>query len=130
MRAILARGAPARKGSAHARARACLTRARTRWRIAAPCQPSTPPPPSPPATRAADLLLGIPFLLFLNSLPGFYTSKLYPYSNTWWSLVTEVQFYLLLPLLPLSLRPGTGRRTGAVLLLAYATTYGAFLLRL
>jgi peptidoglycan/LPS O-acetylase OafA/YrhL len=40
-----------------------------------------------------------PFLVFLNPLAGPYA--LWPFSIGWWSLATEVQFYVLLPLLPL-----------------------------
>src|SRR5262249_35304911 len=40
-----------------------------------------------------------PFLVFMNPLAGPFA--LWPFSIGWWSLSTEVQFYLLLPLLPL-----------------------------
>lgn len=41
----------------------------------------------------------MPYLLFLNSFAGM-ADVLFPFSNVWWSLATEVQFYLLLPVLP------------------------------
>ena len=40
-----------------------------------------------------------PFLVFLNPLAGPFA--LWPFSIGWWSLATEVQFYVVLPLLPL-----------------------------
>jgi peptidoglycan/LPS O-acetylase OafA/YrhL len=46
----------------------------------------------------------------------------------WWSLATEVQFYLVLPLLPLFLRSRGGRRVGAAIALTYAMAYAAFAL--
>jgi peptidoglycan/LPS O-acetylase OafA/YrhL len=78
------------------------------------------------AQKPADLTHGLPYLAFLNAIPGF-TVPLDPYSNVWWSLATEAQFYLLLPLLPLALRSRLGRLVGLLVLLAYAGVYGAFL---
>ncbi|HJQ82443.1 MAG TPA: acyltransferase family protein, partial [Candidatus Binatia bacterium] len=49
------------------------------------------------ASRPADVLRGVPYLLFLNSFQGLAVS-LQPYSNVWWSLATEIQFYMVLPL--------------------------------
>lgn len=37
-----------------------------------------------------------PYLLFLNSIAGM-VDPMMPWSAVWWSLATEVQFYLLLP---------------------------------
>lgn len=78
------------------------------------------------AATVADLARGLPYLAFLNSFAGWFT-PLPPYSAVWWSLSTEVQFYLLLPLLPLCLRTGQGRAVGAALLLMWAVAYGAYL---
>jgi peptidoglycan/LPS O-acetylase OafA/YrhL len=72
------------------------------------------------AHRAVDLLRGVPYLLFLNGVPGV-VSPLRPYSNVWWSLATEVQFYLLLPALPVVLRSRRGLRWGVG---AYVIAYG------
>lgn len=55
------------------------------------------------ARQPVHLLRGLPYLLFLNSFSGT-VIRLWPHSDVWWSLATEVQFYLLLPLLPLVLR--------------------------
>ena len=49
------------------------------------------------AEAPADLLRGLPYLIFLNSNEDWVRS-LFPYSTAWWSLATEVQFYLVLPL--------------------------------
>jgi len=70
------------------------------------------------AHRFADLLRGVPYLVFLNSVAGL-TVPLPPYSDVWWSLATEVQFYVLLPMLPFFLRSRLGRSIGAALLMAY-----------
>jgi len=55
--------------------------------------------------QIANLGGALPYLLFLNSLPGM-GSPLPPWSDVWWSLATEVQFYLLLPVLGLARRGG------------------------
>ena len=52
------------------------------------------------AHRPADLLAGVPWLLFLQSFLNL-APPLLPYSIPWWSLATEVQFYLALPMKPL-----------------------------
>ncbi len=68
-------------------------------------------------------LLGVlPYFFFLNALPGV-GLQMMPYSLTWWSLATEVEFYFLLPLLVLGLRWRWG---GAALLVGFAAVYGAF----
>ena len=74
------------------------------------------------ASRPADLERALPYLAFMNSVSGWYTA-MPPYSDVWWSLCTEVQFYLLLPLVgarpvvpdpaPPALRPSA--QQGAVL---------------
>lgn len=78
------------------------------------------------AAAPRDVLRGLPYLVFLNSADGFYTPLL-PYSSDWWSLATEVQFYLLLPLLPLCLRSPRLRWVGAAVLLTYFAAYAGFL---
>lgn len=79
------------------------------------------------ASRPADLLVGLPHLVFLNATTWFYTSELMPYRGVWWTLATEAQFYVLLPLLPFFLRTRRARRLGALLLAAYSAAYYAFL---
>ena len=77
------------------------------------------------ARQPADLLHGLPYLVFLNAWQRF-ALPLEPFSAVWWSLATEVQFYLLLPAIAWSLRKRQ-RRLGAVVLLAYGVAYAAFL---
>ena len=64
-----------------------------------------------------------PFLVFLNPLAGPYA--LWPFSIGWWSLATEVQFYVVLPLLPLV--ACTAPRA-ALALGAYAVVYVLFMI--
>ena len=75
------------------------------------------------ADRWQDLQRGFPYLVFLNAFPGW-TVPIQPYSAVWWSLATEVHFYLLLPSLPFFLRR---RRLGTAVLAGYAAAYGLFL---
>jgi peptidoglycan/LPS O-acetylase OafA/YrhL len=76
------------------------------------------------AQHLAELRWAFPYLLFLNSFAGVRT-PLDPYSSVWWSLATEVQFYLLLPVLPLFLRSARGRWIGATLVCGYVAAYAA-----
>jgi len=76
-----------------------------------------------------DLSNAIPYLVFLNSFVG-YTVSLAPYSDVWWSLAAEVQFYLLLPLLPLFLSSRPGRVLGVGALVVFVYYYTAFVLQL
>ena len=76
------------------------------------------------ASRPADLLRSVPHLLFLSWIPPL-AAPLRRYSAVWCSLETEMQFYLLLPLLVVFLRTPGGRRTGLAILTIYATAYVA-----
>lgn len=73
------------------------------------------------------LLRAIPHMLFLTAVPGI-VNLLPPYGGVWWSLVTEAEFYLLLPLLPLALSTPWGRRVGLAVLALYAAFYVAAML--
>src|SRR5262245_11859290 len=73
------------------------------------------------ATRPVELLRGVPYLLFLDAVPGL-TTPLTPYSEVWWTLATEVQFYLALPVLAWIGRRG-GWRVATVLAIAYVAAY-------
>ena len=65
----------------------------------------------------------LPYMTFLN---GFGVGiPMLPYSAVWWSLATEVQFYMVLPLLPLCVR-WRGGGMGTLVLAACATAYAAF----
>lgn len=77
------------------------------------------------AERAADWLRAVPYALFLHAWPPLVT-VLYPYSGVWWSLATEIQFYLVLPLLPCLLYTRAGRVAGLVLCAGYATCYAGW----
>jgi peptidoglycan/LPS O-acetylase OafA/YrhL len=65
---------------------------------------------------------GLEALFFLNSFSGL-VEPLFPYSAVWWSLATEVQFYLVLPLLGVFVHSALGRRAGALFLLTYGCLY-------
>lgn len=70
------------------------------------------------AASTGEWLRAAPYLVFANGFMPLPTA-IEPYTNVVWSLATEVQFYLLLPLLPLALR-GTW---GPALLVIYAITW-------
>ena len=79
------------------------------------------------ARSVRDLGAGIPHLFLLQSFHvirhadvGFSLA-----STVWWSLATEAQFYLVLPLLPLAFRSRSTRMVGAGALVAYAAFYVA-----
>src|SRR5262245_21755194 len=76
------------------------------------------------AERPADLSRAVQYLLFLNAWPNVAT-YIWRHSDPWWSLATEAQFYVLLPLLPLALRSPRGRRVGLALLIGYALLFVA-----
>jgi peptidoglycan/LPS O-acetylase OafA/YrhL len=80
------------------------------------------------ARRPTDVRRALPYMAFLNSVPTWVT-PVPPYTNVLWSLATEAQFYLLLPLLAVCLGSPRGRRLGLAGLLLYAVAYGAFLAR-
>ena len=78
------------------------------------------------AEGPTDLLAVAPYLVFLE--PFGLGTPIPPYSNVWWSLATEMQFYFLLPMLALCLRTSFGRFLGVVGVLAYMATYASWIL--
>jgi peptidoglycan/LPS O-acetylase OafA/YrhL len=77
------------------------------------------------ANRPSELLRALPYLAFLNSDPPLAT-PIPPFSNVWWSLATEIQFYALLPFIALAF--GRSMRTTVLLLVAATVLYTAFAL--
>ncbi len=82
------------------------------------------------AQRPSDLLRGVPHLLFLSGY-GPWAPALIPFpeepiwiNSHWWSLHTEAQFYVALPLLAVALR---SRARLAMLALVGAGAYAAFI---
>jgi peptidoglycan/LPS O-acetylase OafA/YrhL len=72
------------------------------------------------ASAGADLLTTVSALSFD---PRFDNFALFPFSVVWWSLRTEVQFYLLLPLLPLAIGSRPGRVVTVCILSIWAVGY-------
>lgn len=64
----------------------------------------------------------LPHLLLLSSFPGA-TLRMFPYSDVWWSLSTEAQFYVVLALCTFLLRTKLGRTTFLVFALLYLGSY-------
>src|SRR5205085_9108025 len=71
------------------------------------------------ATQIRDVVFAWPHMLFLQPLGLPAMEDVRPYGSVWWSLGTEAQFYLLLPLLPCCLASRTGRRLGLAALAIY-----------
>jgi peptidoglycan/LPS O-acetylase OafA/YrhL len=74
------------------------------------------------ASHPADALRAVPHLLFISGIPAL-SAPLAPYGAVWWSLETEVQFYLLLSLLAVFLRTPARRWAGLALLGLYTGAY-------
>jgi len=64
----------------------------------------------------------LPHMLLLDSFPGA-TLRMFPYSDVWWSLSTEAQFYVVLALSSFLLRTKLGRRTFLAFVLLYLGSY-------
>ena len=78
------------------------------------------------AHEAGDLRQGLPYLFFLNAWPGMAERLMGGYSDVWWSLATEVQFYFVLPLVLLCRRLRGGGWLAAALLAGSLTVYVLF----
>lgn len=79
-------------------------------------------------TSWADLAPKLQYFLVPNGI-RMVTPPMPPFSDVWWSLHTEAQFYLLLPLLPLALKTRRGRVVGGVVLAVWASVYAMYELR-
>lgn len=77
------------------------------------------------AEQPSHLLRALPYVTFLNSVPSLAT-PIKPFSNVWWSLATEIQFYMLLPFVALAF--GRSMRTTLALLVTAAVMYLTFAL--
>ena len=73
----------------------------------------------------ADLGRGVPYLLFFESHPKWVT-PMQPWSDVWWSLMTEMQFYAVLPLVALAF--GRRRATTLALFGLYLVVYLALVM--
>ena len=80
------------------------------------------------AGSLADLGRALPHAFFLSTIAGLWT-PLHPFSDVWWSLGTEVQFYCFLPLLPLCRRWRHGVPLGIALIALGAVLHLLFLAR-
>ena len=78
------------------------------------------------ASRPADLLHGVPYLVFLNGIPGL-TEPLFPFSGVWWTLATEAEFYIVLAIAAGLCRTAAGRVLAMGALVAWAAGYAAWL---
>jgi peptidoglycan/LPS O-acetylase OafA/YrhL len=74
------------------------------------------------AHRPSDLSRAVPYLTFLFWKPGL-ADPLPPFNGVWWSLATEVQFYVLLPIVALAF--GRSRWVTLPLLGAFAILWTA-----
>ena len=75
--------------------------------------------------QAADLLRGLPYLIFLNAVPGL-TEPLMPFSGVWWSLATEAEFYVVLAAAAWLCRTRSGRAVAMGGLALWAASYAAW----
>jgi len=76
------------------------------------------------ARSMSDVLEALPYFAFLNAVPGL-VAPMHPFSGPWWTVIIEVEFYLLLPLLAFAARSRRGQVVAVSFLLAYLGLYGA-----
>ncbi len=81
------------------------------------------------ATQLADLVHALPYVFFLNGLTPLGV-PLSPFSEVWWSLATEVQFYVVLPVLMLLAGGRHTRWLAGALLIGWAIAYVTWMARL
>jgi peptidoglycan/LPS O-acetylase OafA/YrhL len=79
------------------------------------------------APTTTEALHALPYLAFANAIPGT-VAPMDPFSGPWWTVCTEVEFYLALPLLALAARTRRGRIAAVAFLLVYAAVYVALAL--
>jgi peptidoglycan/LPS O-acetylase OafA/YrhL len=80
------------------------------------------------AVSAPTLLAAVealPYLVFGQIVPGL-VPQMDPFSGPWWTVCTEVEFYLLLPLLAFAARSRRGRLAALAVFVAYLAVYTAF----
>ncbi|HEY2773502.1 MAG TPA: acyltransferase [Candidatus Binatia bacterium] len=78
------------------------------------------------SASTADLGRATAWMVFANSFSQV-AAPIPPFSAVWWSLATEAQFYVLLPLLPYCLASRRGRRIGAAAVLLYSAAFVEYL---
>lgn len=79
------------------------------------------------AARPADLARALPYLTLSFAVVPTTAESIAPFSYVWWSLATEIQFYVVLPFVFLAMRGRRGRLWATLLALAWAAAYAAFL---
>ncbi len=79
------------------------------------------------ATSPADLTRALPYLVFLNG--AGLAAPLSPFSEVWWSLATEVEFYLVLPVIMALVHSRRLRWLAVLVGLGWAAAYAGWCLR-
>jgi peptidoglycan/LPS O-acetylase OafA/YrhL len=76
------------------------------------------------SSTTTDVLQRLPYLVFAYAVP-YVVPTMDPFSGPLWTVVTELEFYLLLPLLALAARSRRGRVVAVSFLLVGLALYGA-----
>jgi peptidoglycan/LPS O-acetylase OafA/YrhL len=80
-------------------------------------------------SRSLDAVVSrLPFYVFPCGFPPW-TPHMKPFSDVWWSLHTEFQFYLMLPLLAVALRTKGARRLATAAFALFSVVYVLYELR-